>query len=90
MLAVNHCHSAFWLGNLKNRDIKGNEILSQATIVEEDGDDADEDNENDSNSLQVRNILHEIKFVKTFNRSQVCLIFLFVLGCSCDLWESPI
>ena len=33
MLAVNHCHSAFWLGNLKNRDIHGNEILSQSTIM---------------------------------------------------------
>ena len=22
MLAVNQCHEAFWLGNLKNRDIK--------------------------------------------------------------------
>ncbi|XP_036387647.1 Fanconi anemia group D2 protein [Megalops cyprinoides] len=29
MLARNHCQEAFWLGNLKNRDLKGEEILSQ-------------------------------------------------------------
>ena len=29
MLAYNNCDSAFWLGNLKNRDLRGNEILSQ-------------------------------------------------------------
>ena len=29
MLAYNNCDSAFWLGNLKNRDLKGNEILTQ-------------------------------------------------------------
>ncbi|GFY79169.1 fanconi anemia group D2 protein [Trichonephila inaurata madagascariensis] len=30
MLAVNKCEEAFWIGNLKNRDLKGEEILSQA------------------------------------------------------------
>uniref|UniRef100_A0A8C7G6K9 FA complementation group D2 n=1 Tax=Oncorhynchus kisutch TaxID=8019 RepID=A0A8C7G6K9_ONCKI len=29
MLTLNHCQEAFWLGNLKNRDLKGEEILSQ-------------------------------------------------------------
>uniref|UniRef100_A0A6Q2Z3G9 FA complementation group D2 n=1 Tax=Esox lucius TaxID=8010 RepID=A0A6Q2Z3G9_ESOLU len=29
MLTLNHCQEAFWLGNLKNRDLKGQEILSQ-------------------------------------------------------------
>eukprot|EP00117_Sycon_ciliatum_P036884 scpid12328/ scgid27700/ Fanconi anemia group D2 protein len=29
MLSVNDCHQAFWIGNLKNRDIQGEEILSQ-------------------------------------------------------------
>ena len=47
MLAVNHCHSAFWLGNLKNRDIHGNEILSQSTIME-----ADDDEEADSEMVE--------------------------------------
>ena len=29
MLAYNNCDSVFWLGNLKNRDLHGNEIQSQ-------------------------------------------------------------
>ncbi|XP_018430828.1 PREDICTED: Fanconi anemia group D2 protein [Nanorana parkeri] len=29
MLTLNHCQEAFWLGNLKNRDLQGEEILSQ-------------------------------------------------------------
>ena len=29
MLADNNCQEAFWVGNLKNRDLKGQEILSQ-------------------------------------------------------------
>ncbi|XP_072540677.1 Fanconi anemia group D2 protein [Salminus brasiliensis] len=29
MLTLNQCQEAFWLGNLKNRDLKGEEILSQ-------------------------------------------------------------
>uniref|UniRef100_A0A672U5D9 FA complementation group D2 n=1 Tax=Strigops habroptila TaxID=2489341 RepID=A0A672U5D9_STRHB len=31
MLAFNHCQEAFWLGVLKNRDLQGEEILSQAS-----------------------------------------------------------
>ncbi len=42
MLATNRCHSAFWLGNLKNRDIHGNEIQSQMSIVDEDGEEDSE------------------------------------------------
>lgn len=54
-LAANKCSSAFWMGNLKNRDIYGEEILSQTTSItgssltadDEDGGDGngDEDNE---------------------------------------------
>ncbi|XP_069822588.1 Fanconi anemia group D2 protein [Dendropsophus ebraccatus] len=29
MLVLNNCQNAFWLGNLKNRDLQGEEILSQ-------------------------------------------------------------
>ncbi|KAM9324354.1 Fanconi anemia group D2 protein [Gastrophryne carolinensis] len=29
MLMLNNCQEAFWLGNLKNRDLQGEEILSQ-------------------------------------------------------------
>ena len=36
VLAYNNCDSVFWIGNLKNRDLQGNEIQSQAdtTVVE--------------------------------------------------------
>jgi Fanconi anemia group D2 protein len=36
MLAANDCLDAFVLGNLKNRDLQGEEILSQASIEEDD------------------------------------------------------
>ncbi|XP_062977137.1 Fanconi anemia group D2 protein [Elgaria multicarinata webbii] len=35
MLALNHCQEAFWLGVLKNRDLQGEEILSQASQTSE-------------------------------------------------------
>ena len=47
MLAANDCLDAFVLGNLKNRDLQGDEILSQAST--EDGDD-DEDGEEEEES----------------------------------------
>ncbi|KAG8436234.1 hypothetical protein GDO86_007366 [Hymenochirus boettgeri] len=31
MLVLNNCQEAFWLGNLKNRDLQGEEILSQVS-----------------------------------------------------------
>ncbi|GCB72308.1 hypothetical protein scyTo_0006243 [Scyliorhinus torazame] len=39
MLTINKCQEAFWLGNLKNRDLQGGEILSQAESQQESGDD---------------------------------------------------
>jgi len=39
MMAANNCGDAFWLGNLKNRDLEGEEILSQ---VEEEGEEEEE------------------------------------------------
>ncbi|KAF7249877.1 hypothetical protein EYD10_04282 [Varanus komodoensis] len=35
MLALNHCQEAFWVGVLKNRDLQGEEILSQASQTSE-------------------------------------------------------
>lgn len=35
MLTLNKCHEAFWLGNLKNRDIQGQEIMSQQSAADE-------------------------------------------------------
>ncbi|XP_076125182.1 Fanconi anemia group D2 protein [Alosa pseudoharengus] len=44
MLTLNHCQEAFWLGNLKNRDLKGEEILSQrSTQGSEEEDDEEEE-----------------------------------------------
>ncbi|KAG0421613.1 hypothetical protein HPB47_002511 [Ixodes persulcatus] len=34
MLTNNRCQDAFWVGNLKNRDLKGAEILSQTTAAD--------------------------------------------------------
>ncbi|KAM7011534.1 Fanconi anemia group D2 protein [Passerculus sandwichensis] len=46
MLAFNHCQEAFWVGILKNRDLQGEEILTQAS--EERGSDEDSGDEEDS------------------------------------------
>lgn len=32
MLIANNCSSAFWMGNLRNKNLQGEEILSQSTI----------------------------------------------------------
>uniref|UniRef100_A0A8D2ZEY8 FA complementation group D2 n=1 Tax=Scophthalmus maximus TaxID=52904 RepID=A0A8D2ZEY8_SCOMX len=40
-LTLNNCQEAFWIGNLKNRNLRGEEILSQRT----EGSDDDEDDE---------------------------------------------
>uniref|UniRef100_A0AAY4DYK1 FA complementation group D2 n=1 Tax=Denticeps clupeoides TaxID=299321 RepID=A0AAY4DYK1_9TELE len=57
MLTLNHCQEAFWLGNLKNRDLKGEEILSQRS-QETDEDEDEEEHEQDQSEQAV--LLHEI------------------------------
>ncbi|KAI1890915.1 hypothetical protein AGOR_G00158510 [Albula goreensis] len=47
MLTLNHCQEAFWLGNLKNRDLKGEEILSQRSQA------SDEDEEGEEEASQL-------------------------------------
>lgn len=47
MLAVHKCEEAFWLGNLKNRDIKGAEILSQSQ------EDSEDDSEPQNNEEEI-------------------------------------
>lgn len=32
-IAANNCSEVLWLGNLKNKDLQGDEILSQATSI---------------------------------------------------------
>ncbi|XP_005941174.2 Fanconi anemia group D2 protein [Haplochromis burtoni] len=45
MLTLNNCQEAFWMGNLKNRNLKGEEILSQRSQEDDDDDDDDEEKE---------------------------------------------
>uniref|UniRef100_A0A8C3M7H6 Uncharacterized protein n=1 Tax=Geospiza parvula TaxID=87175 RepID=A0A8C3M7H6_GEOPR len=56
MLAFNHCQEAFWVGILKNRDLQGEEILTQAS--EERGSDEDEGDEEDSAEGPAEEVLH--------------------------------
>ncbi|XP_041834806.1 Fanconi anemia group D2 protein isoform X2 [Melanotaenia boesemani] len=44
MLALNNCQEAFWIGNLKNRNLKGEEILSQRSQGSDDDDDDEDEN----------------------------------------------
>nr|XP_053651378.1 Fanconi anemia group D2 protein homolog [Cherax quadricarinatus] len=45
MLALNKCCNAFWMGNLKNRDLKGEEILTQSARAEAEANEEEEDEE---------------------------------------------
>ena len=45
MLAANDCLDAFVLGNLKNRDLQGEEILSQASVDDDEDREEGEDEE---------------------------------------------
>ncbi|KAM9758802.1 Fanconi anemia group D2 protein isoform 1-T1 [Menidia menidia] len=45
MLALNNCQEAFWIGNLKNRNLKGEEILSQRSQGSDDDNDEEEENQ---------------------------------------------
>lgn len=47
-LAANNCSSVFWMGNLKNKDLHGDEILSQvSSIASQQSQDLDDENDND-------------------------------------------
>ncbi|CAK8676752.1 unnamed protein product [Clavelina lepadiformis] len=39
LLVLHNCHEAFWLGNLKNRNLQGEELLSQAPPSESEDED---------------------------------------------------
>ncbi|XP_054640735.1 Fanconi anemia group D2 protein isoform X2 [Dunckerocampus dactyliophorus] len=43
MLTLHNCQGAFWMGNLKNRNLKGEEILSQRSQESEEEDEEDEE-----------------------------------------------
>ncbi|CAM1326362.1 FANCD2 (predicted) [Pycnogonum litorale] len=77
MLAANKCQDAFWLGNLKNRNLQGEEILSQNNKPEEsesdenlpDDDDGDvdlESNKSDEKYDNVRSPAYDNSFSDIF------------------------
>ena len=61
MLTLNKCHEAFWLGNLKNRDIHGQEISSQQAAAteepEEEQEEVEEVEEDDDDDEEVQIVL---------------------------------
>lgn len=57
MLVLNNCQDAFWMGNLKNRNLQGEEISTQTSMASsghttgagnDDDDDEDEEEDNDN------------------------------------------
>lgn len=54
MLTLNNCQEAFWMGNLKNRNLRGEEILSQKT---QESDEDDEEEEPPVNNQQEDEVL---------------------------------
>lgn len=52
-LAANKCSSAFWMGNLKNKNIYGEEILSQTTSITGSNLAADDDNGDDDDESEL-------------------------------------
>uniref|UniRef100_I3KS20 FA complementation group D2 n=1 Tax=Oreochromis niloticus TaxID=8128 RepID=I3KS20_ORENI len=55
MLTLNNCQEAFWLGNLKNRNLKGEEILSQRS--QEDDDDEEEEEEEEEIMCHITKLI---------------------------------
>ena len=57
MCARNGCVEAFWLGNLKNRDLKGEELDSSQIVEEDVDDDSNEllDDPDDESDVEVGN-----------------------------------
>ncbi|CAH0552564.1 unnamed protein product [Brassicogethes aeneus] len=44
-LVANNCSAAFWMGNLRNRDLQGDDILTQSTVVSEENDKNDNEDQ---------------------------------------------
>uniref|UniRef100_A0A8C9W8I8 FA complementation group D2 n=1 Tax=Scleropages formosus TaxID=113540 RepID=A0A8C9W8I8_SCLFO len=83
MLVLNNCQEAFWLGNLKNRDLKGEEILSQRSRV------SDEEGEEQTSELPEEGSDDEVVVIVTllfffahtnptiaFHKAKFCLLVL--------------
>ncbi|RKP15418.1 Fanconi anaemia protein FancD2 nuclease-domain-containing protein [Piptocephalis cylindrospora] len=48
LLRRNHSGAAFWMGNLKHRDLAGREVSSQIALESSEGDDDDDDDDGDN------------------------------------------
>ena len=57
MLAANDCLDAFVLGNLKNRDLHGEEILSQASVDNEEEEDDEPGEEEEAEDSDVDDMM---------------------------------
>uniref|UniRef100_A0A452UX93 FA complementation group D2 n=1 Tax=Ursus maritimus TaxID=29073 RepID=A0A452UX93_URSMA len=69
MLIFNNCREAFWLGNLKNRDLQGEEILSQNS----------EESEDDTASQVSKSKATEVSLHKTPECAVGCCSLLIIL-----------
>merc|ERR1719392_62473 len=59
MLAANDCLDAFILGNLKNRDLHGEEILSQASVDEEEEEEEDQGEEEEAEDSDIDDVIDQ-------------------------------
>lgn len=64
MLAANGCANAFWMGNLKNKNLKGQEIVSQSIVSDSEDDQqqaaddsSSEDDEDDDVTVLRENVI---------------------------------
>lgn len=57
-LAANNCSEAFWMGNLKNKDIHGDIIVSQTSTDEEPLEDCDDQLPGDDDSDEIDELLN--------------------------------
>ncbi|KAI3370125.1 hypothetical protein L3Q82_024917 [Scortum barcoo] len=57
MLTLNNCQEAFWIGNLKNRNLKGEEILSQRSQESEEEEEEEEEQQQQQQQQQQRSLL---------------------------------
>lgn len=56
MLAVNQCREAFWIGNLKNRDLRGKEIVSQQSSRDENEEEHDEEEQDEEDNEEGQKV----------------------------------
>ncbi|XP_069563483.1 Fanconi anemia group D2 protein [Brachyistius frenatus] len=70
MLTLNNCQEAFWMGNLKNRNLKGEEILSQRSQGSDDDDDEEEKEEQQRSQEQSEDEESDSEETKKTHRTE--------------------